>query len=368
MTLIPKVILPDAEPKDDSVLRQSDPKKCSTYIGVGSTREEFNMTRCALISGRGMGLMHGRHFHDHPDAEVVAVCDMDAKLLAKAESQFRVPGYPTIVELLANCDAELVLLIVNETRRIPPLRELLAAGRNVFTEKPLCGLEGQYRLREEDLQIAAPAISEWRASSLKFGIDFNYRFMHHFRRLHDDVADGRLGEVRMVHARAHFNCWSHIIDQILWTMGMPEWVSVVGDPNQTGGWHRLIHMGWANGAIGSLNGTNLWGYDEHPLRVKIMGDKSYAEARGLDGWYCRRTANSSEQEELWENETGKPEMPESFRRMADGVIKAMAADSPFPADGEAAWNELLFEAAVHRSALHQGERIFLADVERAADA
>ncbi len=40
-----------------------------------------------------------------------------------------------------NCgmsSAELVLLIVNETRRIPPLRQLLAAGRNVFTEKPLC--------------------------------------------------------------------------------------------------------------------------------------------------------------------------------------------------------------------------------------
>jgi hypothetical protein len=50
--------------------------------------------------------------------------------------------------------------------------------------------------------------------------------------------------------------------------------------------------------------------------------------------------------------------------MADGVIKAMLADEPFPADGEAAWNELLFEAAVHRSALRNGERVLLADVEK----
>jgi hypothetical protein len=57
-------------------------------------------------------------------------------------------------------------------------------------------------------------------------------------------------------------------------------------------------------------------------------------------------------------------MNESFPRMADGVIKAMLANEPFPADGEAAWNELLFEAAVHRSALKSGERVFLADVEK----
>ena len=154
------------------------------------------MIKCALISGRGMGLMHGGNFHNHPDAEVVSVCDMDPELLAKAEEQFGAPGYSSIEELLANCDAELVLLIVNETRRIPPLRQLLEAGRNVFTEKPLCGLQGQHRVREPDLGIAAPAIATWRDSNLKFGIDFNYRFMHHFRKLHDDVAEGRLGEIR----------------------------------------------------------------------------------------------------------------------------------------------------------------------------
>ncbi|MBC8235733.1 Gfo/Idh/MocA family oxidoreductase [bacterium] len=326
------------------------------------------MIKCALISGRGMGLMHGGNFNNHPDAEVVAVCEMDPDLLAKAKEQFKVPGYLSIDELLENCDAELILLIVNETRRIPPLRQLLPAGRNVFTEKPLCGLEGQFRLREEDAAIAAPAIKEWRASGLKFGIDFNYRFMTHFRKLHDDVLEDRLGEIKMVRARAHFNCWSHVIDQILWSMGLPEWVSVIGNPNESGGWQRLIHMKWKNGAIGVLDGSNTWGYDDHPLRVMIVGDKSYAEARGLDGWYRRCQANSwpSVVEELWEAEQGKSEMSESFPRMADGVIKAMIADKAFPADGEAAWNELLFEAAVHRSALNDGARVLLADIEKSA--
>ena len=323
------------------------------------------MIKCALISGRGMGMMHGGNFHNHAEAEVVAVCDMDPELREKAEAEFQVQGYENIDELLANCDVDLVLLIVNETRRIPPLRQLLAAGQNVFTEKPLCGLEGQFRLRESDAEIAAPAILEWRNSGLKFGIDFNYRFMHHFRKLHDDVAEGRLGEIQMVRARAHFNCWSHVIDQILWTMGRPEWVSVVGDPNQNGGWQRMIHMEWANGTIGTLDGTNTWGM-EHPLGIMVVGDNYYAESWGLEGRYRRCKSNNSEVEEQWEAEEGKPEMSQSFVRMADGVIQSMLKDQPFPADGDAAWNELVFEAAVHRSAGNSGERVWLNDVETSA--
>ena len=259
-----------------------------------SEERSWIMVKCALVSGKGMGLMHGRNFRDHPDAEVVAVCDMDPGLLAKAKEEFKAPGYVSIDELLANCDAELILLIVNETRRIPPLRQLIAAGRDVFTEKPLCGLEGQNRVREEDAAIAAPAIKEWRESDVKFGIDYNYRFFRHFKKLHEDAVGGKFGNIRMVRARAHYACWSHVIDQILWTMGLPEWVSAMGDPGESGGWQRMIHMKWANGVIGELDGGEMWGWDDHPLRIMIVGDEGYAEARGLEGFYRRRKAQSSE--------------------------------------------------------------------------
>ncbi len=310
-----------------------------------------------------MGFRPGRNFHNHSRAQVVAVYDMDPDLLAKLEDEFQVPGYATIEEMLENSSAELVLLIVNETRRIPPLRQLLAAGRNVFTEKPLCGLEGQHRLREADAAIAAPAIAQWRHSNLKLGIDFNYRYLHHFRKLRNDVKEGRLGEVKILRSRAHFNCWSYIIDLILWILGRPLWVSVMGDVTSSGPWSRMIHIQWENGVLGSLDGTNLWGYDDHPLQITVVGAEQYAEARGLDGWYRRRQSNSSELAELWEAEDGQPEMPESFVRMADGVIKSMLADQPFPADGEAAWNELVFEAAVHQSAVGDGKQVCLDKAE-----
>lgn len=332
------------------------------------------MITCALVSGKDMGLMHGRNFHALPGAEVVAVCDSDPALLAKARDAFGgVPGYATLDELLARCDAPLVLLIVNETRRVEPLGKILAAGRHVFTEKPLCGLEGQYRVRETDAALAAPALGAWRKSGRAFGINYNYRFFRHFRRLHDDAAEGRLGRVRMVRARAHFNCWSHVIDQVLWTMGRPEWVSVAGDPAEPGPWQRMIRMAWPDGAIGQLDGSNLWGYDDHPLRLMIVGDKALAEARGLDGWYRHSKADAWPQatEDEWYIEPDAPGNPgwrEYEASFAHGRRRheRLGAASPLPADGQAAWDELVFEAAVHRSASRQGERVRLADVERAA--
>jgi len=326
------------------------------------------MIQCALISGKGMGLMHGKNFHGLPDAKVVAVCEKDPELLAKAKQEFGVPGFATIDELLAGADFELALLIVNETRRIEPLRQLIAAGKHVFTEKPLCGLEGQYRVREADAAVAAPAIREWRKSGLTFGINYNYRFFRHFQKLHADAVEGRLGQIRIVRARAHFNCWSHVIDQVLWTMGRPAWVSVVGDPNEQGGWTRMIRMQWRNGAIGQLDGSNLWGYDDHPLRVMLVGDQAYAEARGLDGWYrrCKGSSWPTAVEETWEVEPGVQEYGQSFGRMAAAVVEALKAGQPFPATGEDAWNELLFEAAVHRSALNGGRKVRLATIDKAA--
>jgi len=125
----------------------------------------------------------------------------------------------------------------------------------------------------------------------------------------------------------------------------------------------MIHIQWENGVLCSLDGTNLCGYDDHTLQITVVGAEQYAEARGLDGWYRRRQSNSSELAELWEAEDGQPEMPESFVRMADGVIKSMLAGQPFPADGEAAWNELVFEATVHQSAVGDGKQVCLDKAE-----
>ncbi len=313
--------------------------------------------KAMLIGGGPIGLIHGRNFADHPDCELAAVCDMSPEKLDALKEAF--PGLPTfssIDELLAGCDAELALMITNETLRVPPCIQLLEAGRHVFTEKPLHSRRDQFNLDDEDGRVAWTLIDAARRSGRRFGIDYNYHYFEHFVRLHDAVVSGRLGRPRLVWARAHFNCWSHVIDQILWNMGRPEWVQVLGDPSKPN-WTRLIHMKWADGAEGELGGSLDWGFDDGPLKIMICGDKAYATACGLDGLYTLRETGSWPCKEL-ERWTGQAAYEASFAKMADGVVRALAAGEPMPVDDRAAWDEQVFEAAVYRSA-KTGQRIVL---------
>jgi len=188
--------------------------------------------------------------------------------------------------------------------------------------------------------------------------------MEHFRKLHDDVKQERLGQIKMVRAWAHFACWSHLIDQILWNMGLPEWVSVLGNPTEKGNWPASCACSGPTASM-ARSTARTSGAEEYLLSLTILGDKAYAEARGIDGWYRRAKANTWAQkvEELWQADKKEAEMTASFVRMADGVVKAMQANQPFPADGNAAWNELLFEAAIHRSATKGGARVYLPEME-----
>lgn len=305
--------------------------------------------KAMLIGGGGMGIMHGKNFAAHPDCELLAVCDMDSDRLDVLKQEFPgLPAYASVDELLANCDAELAVMITNETLRVPPCVQLLQSGRHVFTEKPLHSRVNQFNLDDEDGKAAWTVIDAARKSGKQFGIDYNYHYFEHFKKLHDAFADGKIGAPKLVWARAHFNCWSHVIDQILWSMGRPESVQVLGDCGKEN-WTRLIHMKWANGAEGELGGSLDWGFDDGPLKIMICGDKAYGTALGLDGFYTLREAGSwpCTEIERWE---GQGAYNDSFVHMADAVIKAMSAGEKMPVDEQAAWDEQVFEAAVYRSA------------------
>ena len=317
--------------------------------------------KAMLIGGGGMGVMHGKNFAAHPDCELLAVCDMNAERLAVLQKEFPgLPAYASIDELLANCDAELAVMITNETLRVPPCVQLLEAGRHVFTEKPLHSRKNQFNIDDEDGKAGWQVIDAARKSGKCFGIDYNYHYFEHFAKLNQALVGGQIGTPTLVWARAHFNCWSHVIDQILWNMGRPEWVYTIGDCAKEN-WTRLIHMKWSNGAEGELGGSLAWGYDDGPLKIILCGDKAYGTALGLEGFYTLRKAGSWPCEELerWE---GKGAYNDSFVHMADAVIKAMQAGEPMPVDEQAAWDEQVFEGAVYRSA-KTGQRVVLDEID-----
>ena len=72
-----------------------------------------------------------------PDVRVLFIADIDvARSQARAE-QYGVPGYGTTEELLAHPDIEIVVNLTIPAAHVEVAMRALAAGKNVWTEKPI---------------------------------------------------------------------------------------------------------------------------------------------------------------------------------------------------------------------------------------
>ena len=106
------------------------------------------MTRFPVVTDRkiriaivGCGRISKNHFgsiEKHADnLELVAVCDVDAKVLAEHSDKYKVPGYQHLENLLETEQLDLVALCTPSG--IHPDQAAMAArfGVNVMTEKPM---------------------------------------------------------------------------------------------------------------------------------------------------------------------------------------------------------------------------------------
>ena len=105
--------------------------------------------RMGIIGPGGMG---GGHLHGIIDADkagkeqvkIVALAEvckprLDGALKAASEKQgFQVDGYRDYKELLARNDIHCVLIATPEHWHVPMAIDALAAGKDVYVEKPLC--------------------------------------------------------------------------------------------------------------------------------------------------------------------------------------------------------------------------------------
>ena len=110
--------------------------------------------RFALV---GCGRISKNHFEAlrlHAErAELTAVCDIDPAALAAASSATGACGFATLDDLLAECEADVVVLATPSGLHAPQAIACAASGRHVLTEKPMA-------TRLEDGQEMAKACSE----------------------------------------------------------------------------------------------------------------------------------------------------------------------------------------------------------------
>ncbi len=194
------------------------------------------------VIGLGIGRHHIRGYQTHPDAEVVAIADLDEARLGEIGAQYSVANrYPSGEQMLLEEELDVVSIATPNKFHKPLTIAALEAGCHVLCEKPMA-----LNAKEAREMIAAA-----EGSGKRLMIHFSYRFSEQSQALKAQVDAGVLGEVYFARTLWHrrrglprFGSWFgqkaisgggplidlgvHRLDLALWLMGYPRPVWVMG--------------------------------------------------------------------------------------------------------------------------------------------
>lgn len=194
------------------------------------------------VVGLGMGRGHARGYLSHPQAELVALCDMDAeKLAAEAREMGVEQTYSDAAEMFKRADLDAVSIAVPNKFHAPLTIAALKSGLHVLCEKPMA----------RTAQEAERMLKAARAAQKNLMINFSFRFSDMSYALKEQVDAGVVGDIYFGRSVWHrrrglpkFGGWFgikemsgggplidlgvHRLDLALWLMGYPEPIVVSG--------------------------------------------------------------------------------------------------------------------------------------------
>ncbi len=193
------------------------------------------------IIGLGMGGAHVNGFRTHPEAEVVAVADTDAKRLEdRGRKEFKIPNcYLSAEEMLKKEKLDIVSVVTPNKFHRPLTLAALESGAHVLCEKPMA----MNAKEAEDMCAAA------KKAKKRLMINFSFRFSPQSYAMKKEIETGALGDIYFARTQwlrrrgmPGFGGWFgtkalsgggplidlgvHRLDLALWFMGYPKpsWV------------------------------------------------------------------------------------------------------------------------------------------------
>lgn len=91
--------------------------------------------RCAVIGVGYLGRFHAQKYQLLPNAELVAVCDIDTQTLEKVSQELKVPAYSNYFDLFNQVDA--VSIAATTSKHFEIAKSFLEQGIHVLIEKPI---------------------------------------------------------------------------------------------------------------------------------------------------------------------------------------------------------------------------------------
>lgn len=201
---------------------------------------------------------------NHPGVEIVGVADIDEARLRQATDFYGLRAYGSVEELLSDPDVPVVVNLTSIESHVDVTKAALEAGKHVYSEKPLATRLDQ---AQELVDLAA-------ARGLHLSCAPSNALSATSLTLWKAVADGAIGEVRMVYAEFD--------DNPIYLMSPEGWRSRSGAPwpylheyEMGSTWeHAGYHLTWMCAIFGPVRSVTAFSKATIPDKTDVPLDPS----------------------------------------------------------------------------------------------
>ncbi|MDQ2736813.1 MAG: Gfo/Idh/MocA family oxidoreductase [Pseudomonadota bacterium] len=342
---------------------------------ISDRKIRFALVGCGRISKTHFAALD-RH---SARAELVAVCDTNGDSLAAATAATGARGFASLTELLAQSDADVVVLATPSGLHAPQAIECAGAGRHVLTEKPMA-------IRFEDGQTMVRAC---RTAGVELFVVKQNRLNATTRLVKSAVEAGRFGRIYLctvnvfwtrpqsyydaapwrgrwdLDGGAFMNQASHYVDLLDWLVGPADSVHAYAatlardiEAEDTG----VMSVRLQSGGLASINVTMLTYPKNLEGSITLIGERGTVRVGGtaankIEHW----TFDSAHEDD--ELVAGASYDVDSVygpghMRFYDNVISTLRGEAKAQVDGHEGLRSLELLIAAYRSA-RDGVRVSL---------
>ena len=253
--------------------------------------------KLGLIGAGRIGKVHAASVaYRIPEAQIVAVADIDTAAAQRCAEQYRIPHITADYHaLLADPAIDAVLICTPTSLHPPMIADAAAAGKHIFCEKPIA-----FELAQVD-----PALAAADRAGVKLQIGFNRRFDANHLRVRQAVQDGVIGVPHLLHIISRdpavpppnyiptsggilLDMTIHDFDMARYVVGdeidevycaggvlIDPAIGAAGDLDTV-----MVMLKFRGGAIGVVDNSRqaVYGYDQ---RLEVLGSKGSASTANL---------------------------------------------------------------------------------------
>lgn len=165
------------------------------------------MLKMAIIGAGTWGDSHASIYAEHPDAEVVAICDLNKERADAFAGKHRLSAvYYDYREMLDKCDCDAVAIVTPDFLHTDIAVACARAGKHMLIEKPLA-------TRREDVFVILEAVEKHGVRAM---VDLHNRWNPPFNTIKQMVSSGAYGAPKTAYFRLNDALWV-ATDMLSWT-------------------------------------------------------------------------------------------------------------------------------------------------------